>query len=398
MYEKLLFCEEFHHKEKNYIEILMNGKVTKKHISELQSHALRVINNENLMGFYAAGGTFNNNNFLKKAYENAHLKTDIYKRENNFISTYEIHQDVTEDKSISDIKDILSPLYKLSNLDTLITIKETEHQKKILNSFGVNGKNSLRETSVKAEVRSKDTKNLLLTETFNLKDIKRFLKISEGLNSAKVLDISDLEDKIFLISPNVMCDIFYPIQSLLLQKVCVTDKINPLLTILEVTKGLYSIPFDDEGVITTKKMIYNQGIYSNPEFKSLSNGESSGNGMRIDYRRKPSVSPLIWEMEQGSISIKDLLNKNCKFIMIDNMVQTRIDDYSGHMISNVISSYFIEDGEIKGIFRPYKIIVDPIMFFEDKNLIITKDRNFVFNGKYHFPYGLSQAINVLNIS
>src|SRR5699024_953415 len=131
----------------------------------------------------------------------------------------------------------------------------------------------------------------------------------------------------------ILLEFLYPLQNLLLKGISVTNEISKALTIIEDNNGIIQIPFDDEGIKTEKKLICKNGNIIPTSFKNLEDGVSSGNGFRKDYRRKPKKAPLIWRVSPGLISLDDLTNTLKEYVLIDTMVQGRIDEHSGYLIS-----------------------------------------------------------------
>jgi predicted Zn-dependent protease len=349
------------------------------------------------MGFYISTGDFDKDASFKAADINAYLPTNVPSENNHFVANIDIYEDTSEKQSIELIREKLLDTFNFEKIDYVLTLEESKQHKSISNSYGVKGSWELKCLDISVEFRHKTTKRLLAIRRFHIKSYSNLIRIYEQLSSLPILSNSILYNfnGPFILSPNVVMEYLFPIQNLILQSICVTEKINHNLTIKETNKGIYQIPFDDEGVIPTEKIIYQEGIYRNPIFSDLSDEVSTGNGLKIDYRRLPRVSPLVWEINPGNQELQNFIKHSERAILIDTVVQSRIDKFSGCMISNVITSYLIENGEISGILPDFNIIVDPVCLFEHEHLIVCKETEFTDNHFYKLPYIITDQVYII---
>lgn len=394
---KYKFYEEHHWDEEINIETISNGTIKEIQYKKFHNHAVRVINQKEMMGFYISTGDFDKEASIKIADINAYLPANVPSENNHFIANIDIYEDTSEKQTIELVREKLLDTFNYEKIDYDLTLEESTQHKSISNSYGVKGNWKLRCLDVSVEFRHKTTKRLLCNRRFHIKSYSNLIRIYERLSSLPILPDSILNNfnGPFILSPNVVMEYLFPIQNLIMQGICVTEKINHNLTIKETNKGIYQIPFDDEGVIPTEKIIYEEGIYRNPIFSDLSDIVSSGNGLKIDYRRLPRVSPLVWEINPGNQELKDFIKHSEKAILIDTVVQSRIDKYSGYMFSNVITSYLIENGEISGILPDFNIIVDPVSLFEHEQLIVCKETEFTDNQFYKLPYIITDQVYII---
>ena len=394
---KYKFYEEHHWDEEINIETISNGTIKEIQYKKFHNHAVRVINQKEMMGFYISTGDFDKEASIKIADINAYLPANVPSENNHFIANIDIYEDTSEKQTIELVREKLLDTFNYEKIDYDLTLEESTQHKSISNSYGVKGNWKLRCLDVSVEFRHKSTKRLLCNRRFHIKSYSNLIRIYERLSSLPILPDSILNNfnGPFILSPNVVMEYLFPIQNLIMQGICVTEKINHNLTIKETNKGIYQIPFDDEGVIPTEKIIYEEGIYRNPIFSDLSDIVSSGNGLKIDYRRLPRVSPLVWEINPGNQELKDFIKHSEKAILIDTVVQSRIDKYSGYMFSNVITSYLIENGEISGILPDFNIIVDPVSLFEHEQLIVCKETEFTDNQFYKLPYIITDQVYII---
>ncbi|MED0661356.1 metallopeptidase TldD-related protein [Bacillus smithii] len=394
---KYKFYEEHHWDEEINIETISNGTIKEIQYKKFHNHAVRVINQNNKMGFYISTGDFDKDASFKAADINAYLPTNVPSENNHFVANIDIYEDTSEKQSIELIREKLLDTFNFEKIDYVLTLEESKQHKSISNSYGVKGSWELKCLDISVEFRHKTTKRLLAIRRFHIKSYSNLIRIYEQLSSLPILSNSILYNfnGPFILSPNVVMEYLFPIQNLILQSICVTEKINHNLTIKETNKGIYQIPFDDEGVIPTEKIIYQEGIYRNPIFSDLSDEVSTGNGLKIDYRRLPRVSPLVWEINPGNQELQNFIKHSERAILIDTVVQSRIDKFSGCMISNVITSYLIENGEISGILPDFNIIVDPVCLFEHEHLIVCKETEFTDNHFYKLPYIITDQVYII---
>lgn len=392
------FYEEFHLTEKQELMSIKNSKVIGRQHKNFRSNATRIITRERKLGFHVSTKKFNPATALQNAYENTSLEVaDFPSDKNKFERDIFYEQDITFGQSFDEIKDLLyGPESRLRSFDSLISIKLSEQNKKIINSYGARTSFNLKSFDISIELRDKNTKQLIMLNEINSKHLNDFNKFATHLSKVPFIQPDNLSIEGFIISPLVVSEMLYPIQNFLMNDIVVSERINKNITLTETNEGLFTIPFDDEAIQTRKKMIYQNGEVNHNDFKDLTNGISTGNGFRKDYRRKPNVSSLIWEISPGKHLLSDLMNTCEKLVLIDNVIQGYIDPISGFYIARVISSFLVERGEIKGILPPFKIIADPVAIFEDPELLITAETKYTEGSMYHLPYFLTRKIDVLD--
>jgi len=77
-----------------------------------------------------------------------------------------------------------------------------------------------------------------------------------------------------------------------------------------ITDGLFTSPFDDEGVMTQRKVIFDKGTLSNYivdfKYSKVLNIEPTGNGFRDETNSYPSTSPsnVIFDFPERSVDIE----------------------------------------------------------------------------------------------
>lgn len=397
--KKNLFFEDYHLKEKKELITIKNENITQIQKNSFDNHAIRIITEERKEGFHVSTSDLKLEVFAEKAHENAISQVkDLPSRENNFAQNDNLYEDTTNGYTQNDIKELLygnnSPL---KFFDSLITIQKSTQEKKITNSFEASAYHKLKTLSFSIELRESVTQRLLMlnqVDINHLKEFRNFLAIVAKLPLVKSRKLSNING--FILSPNIVSELLYPIQNLILQGVVVTKNINKSISLVETTQGLFSIPFDDEGVRTNNKIIFGNGEFISNNFSTLTNGNSTGNGFRKDYRRKPALSPLVWEMKPGKYKISELMNQAKKQIFIENISQGYVDTYSGNYIANVMSSYLIEDGEFKGILPSFKIVLDPVAILEDTHLLISKKTEFTDDSMYKLPYFYTENVIIFD--
>jgi len=122
--------------------------------------------------------------------------------------------------------------------------------------------------------------------------------------------------------------------------------------------GAFSVPYDDEGIPTSKKYIVEKGIFKNFLFDLSSGAESgkgsSGNGLRvgmwnrgIDIPANPRPTNLV--LQPGDMKYEDMVKDIKEGILIIDV----IGFHSGNMLDgeysmNVGVGCYIKDGKIKG--------------------------------------------------
>lgn len=394
---RLRFLEEFHITELSKSLSIKNGSVQEIINNSFCNHAVRSISNNGELGFFVSSGEYKREFSIQEAISNQLLKTNIPSQNNQFVRDLSVIQDITNEMKIEDIKEILlNPENKINSFNYLLKVKERTIHKNIVNNFGCNGTSSICRLDFSVELRDKKTSSLILKSEINSSQINEFLSLIKVLSLVPLIKNHKFNNDMFILSPNIVSDFIYPIQSLLLNRTIVTDVINKHITITEEPKGLYHIPFDDEGIKTSKKTIYQNGVLKPNIFTNLNNEFSTGNGFRKDYRRKPNISPLIWKINPGEKTLSQLISNMNDTIWIDNMVQGRIDEQSGYYIANVITSYLISNGEIKGILPPFTIVADPISIFEDTNLVLSKERKYTDKDSFKLPFFITDQITVMN--
>lgn len=392
------FLEEFSQHDIQKSITIDRGKIIDYCETNLKNNATRIIDKNKKVGLHICSGEFNREESYKNAVRNASFITVLPSIYNNFVNQ-EYLDDITLDCTQKDYCDFLkSKLSSLNSFNSKFKVIESHTVNQLENSYGARTYSNIKRTDIILELRDKQSERLFINRKYNSKDFINILDFLSTVSDVPRIEKGwNLKDKMFILSPNILLEFLYPLQSLLLDGLSITDEINKTLNITEENIGILQIPFDDEGVKTQKKVIYQNGNIVPTTFKCLNNGVSTGNGFRKSYRQSPKKSPLIWHVLPGSMSLEKLKKEAKESILIDTMVQGRIDERSGYLISTVINSYLVKDGEIKGILPQFKIAADPIALIEDTELIISKEVEFTEGGDFLLPYMLTDKIFILPI-
>ncbi len=127
--------------------------------------------------------------------------------------------------------------------------------------------------------------------------------------------------------------------------------------------GLLSGPIDGEGFPTKKTVIIDDDMFVKPicnnYWSKITNCENTSNSARMSFKSPPSlnISNLIFDIkEQGSIDDIYTLEKEGIYILNLFPDPTKFDMKTGEYLFNVIEAYYIKNGEIKNVMKPFMLI------------------------------------------
>jgi PmbA protein len=190
----------------------------------------------------------------------------------------------------------------------------------------------------------------------------------ESLNSSKV----DTGKTDLIIDPHGNTKLFIPFTKTLFadkiqnQQSILIDKIGEEigsnnLTIIDdgtIQGGLGSTPFDDEGIISKRKIILEDGIFKNILYDletSANEGlDSTGNGLRTTfypnhkkYKFPPAPGVTNFILKKGDQERDEMISDTKKGVLATFLVGDG-DPASGDFSFEIRNGYKIENGEIKG--------------------------------------------------
>ncbi len=154
---------------------------------------------------------------------------------------------------------------------------------------------------------------------------------------------------------------------------------NPVLS-----GGVYSAPFDDEGIPVQRKELIAKGVVTNylsDLYTSSKLKIAPGNGYRsLSSMPRPVSSNII--IRPGEVAVKDMLNVK-KGILIESLMGVMMGNVvGGEVTGNIELGYLIENGKIVG--RIKNAMLGLNVFNALKDIALSKEN--IWTDKYVSPY------------
>ena len=156
-----------------------------------------------------------------------------------------------------------------------------------------------------------------------------------------------------------------------------------------------SVPFDDEGVPVSNKLIFEKGVLKNYIFDLKTASEygtkSTGNGKR-SYKEIARPGVHNFYIHPGNESIWKMVEKIDKGIWIESVVGGWTSNLlAGEYSATLLLAFYIENGEIKGRIKNAAITCNLYDVF-NKVVGISKENQEIMNGVY--PYIVVDGVNI----
>ena len=156
-----------------------------------------------------------------------------------------------------------------------------------------------------------------------------------------------------------------------------------------------SVPFDDEGVPVSNKLIFEKGVLKNYIFDLETASEygtkSTGNGKR-SYKEIARPGVHNFYIHPGNESIWKIVEKIDKGIWIESVVGGWTSNLlAGEYSATLLLAFYIENGEIKGRIKNAAITCNLYDVF-NKVVGISKENQEIMNGVY--PYIVVDGVNI----
>lgn len=160
--------------------------------------------------------------------------------------------------------------------------------------------------------------------------------------------------------------------------------------------GAGACPVDDEGVLTSKKVLIDRGtieqFYWDRRWAARGEVKSSGNGFRGGLSR-PSPSLVNLAIAPGNTAVEDLIAGMSEGIIIDQVLGAgQSNQLAGEFSVNVDLGYKVEGGQIVG--RIKNTMVAGNIFEAFENLVDLSDRAEWVGSSSYLPHLLFGSFGV----
>lgn len=212
----------------------------------------------------------------------------------------------------------------------------------------------------------------------DIKDSARMLNLARKLRKKKVDNKKDKTNIIFspysfscvllgLLSNAISAESLHKNDTYLKINDKINDNVNDININLtddgSLDGGLLSGPIDGEGFPTKKTAIIENDRFIKPicnnYWSKITNFENTSNSARVSFKSSPclNVSNLIFDIkEKGSIGDIYTLEKEGIYILNLFPDPTKFNTTTGEYLFNVIDAYYIKNGEIKDVMKPFMLV------------------------------------------